>query len=441
MIGSLLIANRGEIAVRIIRTCKEMGIRTVAIYSQADAGSLHTQMADSAICVGPPASSESYLNISNIIAAACASRCDAIHPGVGFLAENSEFAAEVEKAGLIFIGPDAKTIRLLGDKVRSRHSAVEADVPVTPGSMKPIASIETGRVVAQEIGYPVILKASAGGGGRGMRIVYNPDELALALPVASREAQAFFSDGTILMEKYVINPRHIEVQLLADGKGKVVHLGERDCSVQQNHQKLIEESPSPILNETMRSKMAADSMRLFSSINYRGAGTIEFLVKDENYWFMEVNARVQVEHPVTELVTHTDIIRQQILIAGGKGLSLPSVLPQSGHALECRLNATKPGTVTKFVPPLGPTVRTDTHLFQGAIITPYYDALVAKVIVHTPDRQQSIAAMVRALRELVLEGIETNIESLIEILHSKSFRSGAFGTDLYAQVCSNPKKR
>lgn len=441
MIHSLLIANRGEIAVRIIRTCKEMGIRTVAVYSQADAGSLHTQMADSAVCIGPPSSSESYLNISNIIAAACATRCDAIHPGVGFLAENPIFAEEVEKAGLIFIGPDAQTIRLLGDKVRSRCSAVEAKIPVTPGSMEPISNPEEGAIIAQQIGYPIILKAAAGGGGRGMRIVYNPKELTQALSVASREALAFFSDGTVLMEKYVINPRHVEIQLLGDGKGKVVYLGERDCSVQKNHQKLIEESPSPILNETIRKQMEADSLRLFSQINYRGAGTIEFLVKDENYWFMEVNARVQVEHPVTELITLTDIIRQQILIAGGKGLSLQNPHPQIGHALECRLNATKPGIVTKFNPPLGPAVRIDTHLFQGATITPYYDALVAKIIVHTPDRQQSIAAMVRALNELVLEGIETNIESLIAILLSKPFRSGTFGTDLYAQVCSEPKKR
>lgn len=441
MIRSLLIANRGEIAVRIIRTCKDMGIRTVAVYSQADAGSLHTKMADSAVCIGPHPSHESYLNMKNIITAAYATRCDAIHPGVGFLAENPLFAEEVERAGLIFIGPEPKTMRLVGDKVRSRHSALEAGIPVTPGSMEPVSNSEEGAKLAQQIGYPIILKAAAGGGGRGMRIVHNPKELPQALTIASQEALSFFSDGTIHMEKYVVNPKHIEIQLLADGQGKVIHLGERDCSVQKNHQKLIEESPSPLFNVAMRKQMEVDAVRLFTKIGYRGAGTIEFLVKDENYWFMEVNARVQVEHPVTELVSLSDIIRQQILIASGKGLILPNPVPRYGHALECRINATKVGTVTKFSPPLGPAVRIDTHLFQGASVTPYYDALVAKIIVHTPDRQQSIATMVRALRELVIEGIETNVESQIKILLSEPFQSGIFGTDLYAQIYDNPKKR
>lgn len=441
MIRSLLIANRGEIAVRIIRTCKEMGIRTVAVYSEADTGSLHTQMADQAVCIGPAASQDSYLNIRNIITAACATRCDAIHPGVGFLSENAKFAEAVEQAGFIFVGPTADTIRMLGDKVRSRHTATEAGVPVTPGSMEPVTDAESASVLADEIGYPVILKAAAGGGGRGMRIVREPKELAKAMSIASREALSFFADGTIHMEKYLLNPRHVEIQLLSDGKGHVVHLGERDCSVQKNHQKLIEESPSPIIDETMRRQMGADSVRLFSHIGYRGAGTIEFLVEDGSYWFMEVNARVQVEHPVTEMVCATDIIRQQLLIASGKSIELDgSAAKLTGHAMECRVNALTPGTVTTFVPPLGPSVRVDTHLFQGAQVSPHYDSMVAKVIVHGPDRQRSIDIMLRALREFKIEGIKTNIESQITILQSKPFRSGMFGTDLYARLFDDSKR-
>lgn len=442
MIRSLLIANRGEIAVRIIRACKDLGIRTVAVYSQADAGALHARMADAAVCIGPASSSESYLNIRNIITAAYALRCDAIHPGVGFLAENPRFAEEVEHAGLVFVGPDARTIRLVGDKVQSRLTATEAGVPVTPGSMAAVTDLGTAAVLAEEIGYPIILKAAAGGGGRGMRIVRSAEELPNALAIASREAQAFFADGTIHMEKYLENPRHVEIQLLADGKGNVVHLGERDCSVQKNHQKLIEESPSPAIDEDMRTRMEADSVRLFEHIGYRGAGTIEFLVQDGSYWFMEVNARVQVEHPVTELVSSVDIIRQQLLVASGMNMQLPKDgMVLSGHALECRVNALSPGVVTEFLPPLGPWVRTDTHLFPGAVVSPYYDSLVAKVIVHTTDRQRSIDTMARALRELRIGGITTNIDMQIETLLSKQFRSGAFGTCLHAQLFPEQKKR
>ncbi len=442
MIRSVLIANRGEIAVRIIRTCKEMGIRTVAVYSEADRGSLHTLMADQAVCIGPPPSKDSYLNVGNLITAACATRCDAIHPGVGFLSENAKFAEAVEQAGLIFIGPTADTIRMLGDKVQSRHTAVEAGVPVTPGSMEPVGDADSARQIADEIGYPVILKAAAGGGGRGMRIVREPKELPTALAIASREALAFFSDGTIHMEKYLVNPRHVEIQLLSDGKGHVVHLGERDCSVQKNHQKLIEESPSPIIDDQMRRHMGADSVRLFSHIGYRGAGTIEFLVQDGNYWFMEVNARVQVEHPVTEMVCSTDIIRQQILIASEKSIELDgSAAKLTGHALECRINALTPGIVTQFSPPLGPSVRVDTHLFQGAQVSPHYDPLIAKVIVHGADRQRAIDIMLRALRECKIGGIETNIDSQCTILQSKPFRSGVFGTDLYSRLFDDDHKR
>lgn len=442
MIKTLLVANRGEIAVRIIRTCKDMGIKTVAVHSSADAGSLHTRMADRSICIGPPETAKSYLHMQNIITAACATRCDAIHPGVGFLAENARFAEAVEAAGLRFVGPEAHTIRLLGDKVQARHSATAAGVPVTPGSMEPVGDLESARKIAGEIGYPVILKASAGGGGRGMRIVQHPKDLQQAITVASQEALAFFSDGKIHMEKYLTNPRHIEIQLLSDGKGHVAHLGERDCSVQRNHQKLIEESPSPIIDAKMRRKMGEDAVRLFNHIGYRGAGTIEFLVQDGAYWFMEVNARVQVEHPVSELVSDIDIIRQQLLVASGRPLELPrEEIKLKGHALECRVNASTCGTITSFQPPLGPAVRVDTHLQSGAVVSPYYDSMVAKVIVHTPDRQRSIDTMVRALGEFVIEGIETNIQSQIQILRSKQFRSGDFGTDLFTRLFPEQKKR
>jgi acetyl-CoA carboxylase, biotin carboxylase subunit len=441
MIRSLLIANRGEIAVRIIRTCREMGIRAIAVYSTADADALHVKMADDAVCIGPPSSTESYLNIRNIITAACVKRCDAIHPGVGFLSENAEFARAVQDAGLIFIGPDAKTISLLGNKVVARTTALEADLPITPGGMGRLESADQALKIAEEIGYPVILKAASGGGGRGMRIVRFPKDLPNAFAIAGREAKAFFSDDTLHMEKYLSSPRHVEMQMLADGKGNVVHLGERDCSVQKNHQKLIEESPSTAVPQTLRDRMGEDSVRLFTKLGYKGAGTIEFLVHEGQYFFMEVNARVQVEHPVSELVSMTDIIRQQILIASGKGLCFTQKdIRLQGHALECRLNASTPGRVSLFNPPLGPWVRIDTHMHTGSYVSPHYDPLVAKIIVHTPDRQTSIDAMIRALKECRIEGIETNMLEQITILNSSQFRSGRFGTDLYGKLGLDTKK-
>ncbi len=441
MIRSLLIANRGEIAVRIIRTCREMGIRAIAVYSTADAEALHVKMADEAVCIGPPSSTESYLNIRNIITAACVKRCDAIHPGVGFLSENADFARAVQEAGLIFIGPDAETISLLGNKVVARTTALEAGLPVTPGGMGKLESAEQALKIAEEIGYPVILKAASGGGGRGMRIVRFPKDLPNAFAIAGREAKAFFSDDTLHMEKYLTSPRHVEMQMLADGKGNVVHLGERDCSVQKNHQKLIEESPSTAVPQGLRERMGEDSVRLFTKLGYRGAGTIEFLVHEGQYFFMEVNARVQVEHPVSELVSMTDIIRQQILIASGKGLALSQkAVRLQGHALECRLNASTPGRVSLFNPPLGPWVRVDTHMHTGAFVSPHYDPLVAKIIIHTPDRQTSIDAMIRALMECRVEGITTNLVEQITILNSSQFRSGRFGTDLYGKLGLDTKK-
>ncbi len=342
MIKSLLIANRGEIAVRIIRTCREMGIKTVCVYSEADAGALHVQMADEAVCIGPPSSRDSYLNMSNIISAAVLKGCDAIHPGVGFLAENAAFARLVEHAGLIFIGPRPEVIELLGDKVKAKETAKKYHVPTIPGVEGAIEE-ETALEAAQSIGFPVIVKAAAGGGGKGMRIVWNKDTLSDALRIASHEAETAFSDGRVYLEKYLDNPRHVEFQLLGDEHGNVIHLGERDCSIQQNHQKLVEESPSPGVSPEMRKHMGRDAVRLFKQIGYRGAGTIEFLVQDSKYYFMEVNARIQVEHTVTEMVTGIDIVREQIRTCTGETLRYAqSDVKLDGYAIECRINAIAP---------------------------------------------------------------------------------------------------
>ena len=435
MISSLLIANRGEIAVRIIRSCRDMGIRSVAVYSEADSDSLHVKMADDAVCVGPAASAESYLNTQNIISAACLKECDAIHPGVGFLSENADFAEEVIQAGLIFIGPDPETIRLVGDKVQARQTAKEAGLPLTPGSPGPIETADEALAIAEEIGYPVIIKAASGGGGRGMRIVESPEEMNDALTIASHEAQSFFSDGTLYIEKYLRNPRHIEVQILSDGKGNVIHLGERDCSVQKNHQKLIEESPSSAISPSLRDHMGKDAVRLFKRLHYSGAGTVEFLLYEGKYYFMEVNARVQVEHPVSEAVSGIDIIQEQIRIASGERLPYTQKnITLRGYAIECRINAKTPGPITHFNPPLGPGVRIDTHIYTGGSVSPYYDSLTAKIIVHAADRNIGLKTMLRALREFELEGVTTNKSEQMTILNSKIFISGEFGTDIYSHI-------
>lgn len=435
MITSLLIANRGEIAVRIIRCCRDMGIRSVAVYSTADAKSLHVKMADQAVCIGPPASSDSYLNINNIISAACSCHCDAIHPGVGFLSENADFAEAVEQAGLIFIGPDPETIRLVGDKVQARRTVEEAGIPRTPGSPGPVVSVEAALQTAESIGYPVIIKAAAGGGGRGMRIVEKPEEMEASFAIAAHEALSFFSDGTVYIEKYLRNPRHVEVQLIGDGRGEAVHLGERDCSVQKNHQKLIEESPSTALSPKQRTRMCEDAAALFRKLSYAGAGTVEFLVYEGKYYFMEVNARVQVEHPVSEAVSGIDIIREQIRIASGEKLGYTQADVQiRGYALECRINARTPGSIVQFTPPLGPAVRVDTHMYTGGEVSPYYDALAAKIIVTAEDRRQGIRTMLRVLEELEIEGIEDNRDEQKSILQSNLFTSGVFGTDIYTRI-------
>ncbi len=441
MIRSLLIANRGEIAVRIIRTCREMGIKTVAVYSEADKDALHVQMADKAFCIGAPPSAKSYLRMDSLISVAANMQCDAIHPGVGFLSENAKFAGLVREHGLIFIGAESKVISALGDKVEAKHIAQKVGIPTIPGSKESINNqLEKAKELAVNIGYPVIIKAAAGGGGRGMRIVEAPEELPNALKVAANEAESNFADGTIYMEKYLRSPRHVEIQVLGDGRDNVLHLGERDCSVQKNHQKLLEESPSNVVSPEMREKMGQDAIRLFQHLNYAGAGTIEFLVHEGQYYFMEVNARVQVEHPVTEMITGVDIIRQQILGCIGENMEIRQQdICLRGYALEARINALTPGPVTKFGAPQGPMTRTDTFLYSGCNVSPFYDSMVAKIIVGAMNREEGLKRMERALQELVIEGIKVNLEEQLTILQSSAFRVGKFGTDIYGKIISAKK--
>ena len=447
MITKLLIANRGEIAVRIIRACKELGIKAVAVYSSADRENLHVRLADDAVCIGPASSAKSYLNAEALITVALRTGCDAIHPGVGFLSENAAFARETEKAGLLWIGPKPKTIELLGDKVAARATAIKHGLPVTPGSDGAVETPEAAEKIAEKCGYPVIIKAASGGGGKGMRIVWKKEELAENLKIASSEALSNFADGTVYVEKYIVNPRHVELQILADGKGGVAVLGERDCSVQKNHQKLIEESPSPAVTQEMRSRMYKGAVSLFSALKYRGAGTIEFLVTGSDFYFMEVNARVQVEHPVSEFVSGVDIIREQILACTENRLTIPTeqvagtarkeanaAVALNGWAIEARINAIAPGTVTRLEVPSGPGVRFDSFLYQGYTVLPYYDSMVAKLIVHDTTREMAIKRLLRCLDELVIEGIPTNLTQQKEIISTKQFKSGSFGTSLYEEL-------
>jgi len=435
MIQSLLIANRGEIAVRIIRTCREMGIRTVVAHSQADTDSLPVRMADEHVCIGPAPARESYLNVRNLVTAGVLSGCDALHPGVGFLAENSGFARAVQEAGLIFVGPEPDVIDLLGDKIRAKKSAKDLGIPVIPGTAGSVSDAKEALRAAESFGFPVIVKAAAGGGGKGMRVVRAPAELADVLAVASHEAEKAFADGTVYMEKYLEDPRHVEIQIVADGKGDVVHLGERDCTVQQNHQKLIEESPSPVVTPGLRSKMGEDAVRLLRGLGYTGAGTVEFLVKDGAHYFMEVNARVQVEHPVSEMVTGVDIIRQQILAASGESLEIRQADVKLGsYAVEARINARSAGRVAQFLSPGGYGVRMDTFLYAGYNVPPWYDHLVAKLIVTGKNRAEGLNRLARALGELVIEGIVTNIESQKKIVAHPRFRKGDYGTGFLAEI-------
>ncbi|MFP4067997.1 MAG: acetyl/propionyl/methylcrotonyl-CoA carboxylase subunit alpha [Spirochaetaceae bacterium] len=435
MINSMLIANRGEIAVRLVRACREMGIRSVVAYSSAAEESLAVRMADAAVRIGPAPARDSYLNKSGLISAAVLTQCDALHPGVGFLAENAAFAREVREAGLVFMGPASETIGLLGDKVEAKRTARENGVPVIPGSSGSVADGKSALEAAEEMGFPVIIKAAAGGGGKGMRIVREPGEFERVLQMAASEAESAFSDGTVYLEKYLENPRHVEVQILGDTYGNVVHLGERDCSVQEKHQKLVEESPSPVVTPGMRERMGNDAVRLFKSLDYVGAGTIEFLVVGDEYYFMEVNARVQVEHPVSELVTGVDIVRDQIRACAGEDLGFTQDdINLRGYAVECRINARAPGRVTNYLPPGGYGVRVDSFLYNGYFVPPNYDALIAKIICYGENRREGVRRMQRALSEFVLEGVPTNLDIQKQIVGHKTFQSGSFGTDFLASM-------
>ena len=438
MINKVLIANRGEIAVRVIRACKEMNIKTVAIYSEADKDALHVRLADEAVCVGPAKSADSYLNVKNILEAACLTGADSIHPGFGFLAENARFAKMCEECNLKFIGPSYETIELMGNKINSKKLMKENDVPVIEGSKDKLNSYSEAQKLAQSIGYPVILKASAGGGGKGIRIVFKEQDLEDMLSLVKQEAKNAFGDDTIYMEKYIQNPRHVEIQILSDMYNNCVYLGERDCSVQRNNQKILEEAPSTVLNNAMRKAMGEAAVRAAKAANYEGAGTVEFLVdSSNNYYFMEMNTRIQVEHPVTEMMTGIDIVKQQLKIASGKRLDLmQDKIKPRGHSIECRINAENPyknfmpspGKITKLVLPGGNETRVDTAVYEGYTIPPYYDSMIAKVIVHARTRNDAIAKMKRALDECIIEGIDTNIEFLKSILSNEKFKSGEFTT-------------
>jgi len=432
----ILIANRGEIALRIIRACRELGIATVAVYSEADRDSLHVRFADEAICIGPAQSRESYLKIPRILAAAEVTSADAIHPGYGFLAENAQFADICITSGLTFIGPTPAMITAMGDKAFAKETMRKAGVPVVPGSDGVVSNVPVARKVVREIGLPVIIKASAGGGGRGMRIVREESELEKAFLTARAEAEAAFSNPDVYIEKFIEEPRHVELQILGDKYGAVIHLGERDCSVQRRHQKLIEESPSPAVDADLRERMGAAAIKGAKSVKYLGAGTIEFLLdKDKNFYFMEMNTRIQVEHPVTEFVTGVDLIKAQIEIAAGKKISKKKI-QFHGHAIECRINAEDPahdfrpcpGKITSLHFGGGPGVRIDSHIYAGYEIPPYYDSLIAKIIVHAPTRDQALAKMYHALEECIIEGIHTTIPFQQKVMKNDVFKSGEFDT-------------
>jgi acetyl-CoA carboxylase, biotin carboxylase subunit len=429
MISKVLIANRGEIALRIILACKELGIETVAVHSEADRDSLHVKYADEDVCIGPALSKQSYLNISSIIAAAEITGADAVHPGYGFLAENAHFAEILRECGLAFIGPSSEAIRLMGDKAKARETAKNAGTPVLPGSDGPLRTSEEAKVVAAGIGYPVILKASAGGGGRGMRICWNEDTLVRAFETARNEADRAFGVPDVYMEKYLERPRHVEIQVFGDSHGRLVHLGERECSIQRRHQKLIEESPSPAVSEDLRKRMGEAALLVARSVNYENAGTVEFLLDGDDFYFMEMNTRIQVEHAVTEEVTGLDLVKEQILVAGGAPLSFPEEVEMKRHAIEFRINAEdpetfgpQPGRITAFHPPGGPGVRVDTAVYRDYVIPPHYDSMIAKLIVYGKDRSEAIARGRRALQQFTIEGVKTLIPLHLQILESKAFR-------------------
>lgn len=433
----VLIANRGEIALRVIRACRELGIQTVAVYSEADRESLHVRFADDDVCIGPAPARDSYLNIPRIIAAAEITGADAIHPGYGFLAENAEFAETCAASGITFIGPTPEQIRVMGDKASARRAMQAVGVPIVPGSPGPVEDVDEALAFATEIGFPVIIKAAAGGGGKGMRVAADPDDFARAFQLARSEALSAFGNGDVYVEKYLARPRHIEFQILGDSFGNVIHLGERDCSVQRRHQKLIEEAPSPALTPELRAEMGDAAVRGARAIGYVGAGTIEMLLNEDNsFYFMEMNTRIQVEHPVTEMLTGVDLVKEQIRVAAGERLSITAMPPLRGHVIECRVNAEdparnfqpSPGKIDVFHPPGGPGVRLDTHVYTGYTVPPYYDSLLAKLICQGRNREEALRRMQIALESFIVEGVTTTIPFLARVMQNPSFQAGDVDT-------------
>lgn len=433
MLEKVLIANRGEIALRILRACKELGIKTVAVHSVADKDLMHVRLSDESVCIGAPSPTDSYLNIPSIISAMEVTDSDAVHPGYGFLSENADFAEQVKNSGFSFIGPTAETIRMMGDKISAIEVMREAGVPTVPGSNGPLDENDARALeLAREIGFPIIIKAAAGGGGRGMRVVYNETELLNSIKVTSTEAQSFFGSGIVYLEKFLENPRHVEIQVIGDGEGDAIHLGDRDCSLQRRHQKVLEEAPAPDIPDAVRNEVAATCIQACKNMKYRGAGTLEFLYQDERFYFIEMNTRVQVEHPVTEMVTGVDIVKEQLRIASGEPLSIKQEdIKIQGHAFECRINAEdpekfipSPGKVKLFHAPGGPGVRVDSHLYSGYSVPPYYDSLVAKLISYGASRDQALTRMQIALDELLIDGIKSNIPLQRDIVRDSEFQKG-----------------
>ncbi len=437
MFKKVLIANRGEIALRVIRACRELGVQTVAVYSEADRESLHVRFADDDVCIGPASSRESYLNIPRIIAAAEITGADAIHPGYGFLAENAEFAETCAASNIAFIGPTAAQIRVMGDKAAARKAMMEVNVPIVPGTPGPVEDVDEALAFAEQIGFPVIIKAAAGGGGKGMRVAKDADDFARSFQLARSEALSAFGNGDVYVEKYLTRPRHVEFQILGDKHGNVIHLGERDCSVQRRHQKLVEEAPCPVMTPELRQAMGDAAVKGAKAIDYVGAGTIEMLLnEDMSFYFMEMNTRIQVEHPVTEQITGVDLVKEQIRVAAGLELSVKELPPLRGHVIECRVNAEdpvrnfqpSPGHITTFHPPGGPGVRLDTHVYAGYTVPPHYDSLVAKLIVQGRDREEALKRMQLALETFVIEGVATTMPFLARVMQHPQFQAGDVDT-------------
>jgi len=445
-IKKLLIANRGEIALRIHRACHEMGIATVAVHSTADSDAMHVRLADESVCIGPPAAKDSYLNMANIISAAEITHADAIHPGYGFLSENAQFAEIVESHGLCWVGPKPEHIRIMGDKVEAKRTAAKLGLPLVPGSPGPLESIAEARRIAAEVGYPVIIKAASGGGGRGMKVVEDEEHLESAMMQAASEAKAAFGDATVYLEKYLGDPRHIEFQVFGDGEGNAIHIGERDCSIQRRHQKVIEEAPSPVITLEQRAHMGGVVAKAMADMGYRGAGTIEFLYENDEFYFIEMNTRLQVEHPVTEMISDIDLVREQIRVAQGDGLSLTQdQVVLHGHAIECRINAEdpetfapSPGLVKNYVAPGGMHVRVDSGLYAGYRVPPYYDSMIGKLIVYGVTREDCIMRLKRALEEFVVEGMKTTIPLQQKIIRTEAFQRGDYTIKWLEQWLENP---